>query len=107
MNKGSNLDELRQEIRRVTVEILRLTGRRLSLAKRIGETKRQRGLPIKNLEAERELKRVILEKCQVYNVDSRFGLKLLNLLIDEAKRVQREIGEGSQNVGRNKENRGC
>lgn len=93
MNEGSNIEELRHEIRRVTIEIMRLTGRRLSLAKKIGEIKRQGGLLIEDLEAEKELKRVILEKCKTYNVDGRFGLRILNLLIDEAKRVQEEIAK--------------
>ena len=90
MNEESNLDMLREEIKKVTVEIIRLTGKRLSLAKKIGEIKHQRNLPIEDLKVERELKRIVLEKCQTYNVDSRFGLRLLNLLIDEAKRVQIE-----------------
>jgi len=85
-----SLDELRKEIRKVTLEMLRLAGKRLSLAKKIGEIKRQRGLPMEDLDAEKELKHIVLEKCRVYGVDERFGLKLLNLLIDEAKRVQGE-----------------
>lgn len=90
MRRESSLDELREEIKKVTLEILRLAGERLSLAKRIGEIKRQKVLPIEDLEAEKDLKHIILEKCRAYGVDGRFGLKLLNLLIDEAKRVQSE-----------------
>jgi len=86
----SSLDELREEVKKVTLEMLSLAGKRLSLAKRIGEIKRQRHLPMEDLKAERELKHIILEKCRVYGIDERFGLKLLNLLIDEAKRVQSE-----------------
>ena len=90
MNEESNLDTLREEIIKVTVEIISLTAKRLSLAKKIGETKRSRDLPIEDLKVERELKRIVLEECKTQNVDSGFGLKLLNLLIDEAKRVQME-----------------
>ena len=90
MGEESNLDTLRKEIREVTVEIMRLAGKRLALAERVGEIKSQRGLPIENFMVEEELKRAVLEKCQAYNIDRRFGLKLLNLLIDEAKRVQRK-----------------
>ena len=91
MDEDSELDVLREEIKTVTVEIIRLTGKRLSLANRIGEIKRRRVLPIEDLEIERELKRIILEECRTYNVERGFGLKLLNLLIDEARRVQIEI----------------
>lgn len=91
MGEESNLDDLREEIRKITVDMLRLAGKRLSLAKRIGEIKRQKGLPMEDLKAEKELKHVVLEKCRVYSVDERLGLKLLNLLINEAKRVQSEL----------------
>ena len=90
MNNESNLDLLREEIKNTTIEIIRLTGKRLSLAKKIGKIKNQRNLPLEDLRVERELKRVIFETCQTYNVDNRLGLKLLNILIDEAKRVQTE-----------------
>jgi len=90
MGEESNLDELREEIKKVTLKMLRLAGERLSLARKIGEIKRQKGLPIEDLEAERDLRRTVLEKCRIYGVDKRFSLKLLNLLIDEAKRVQSE-----------------
>ena len=45
MNEESNLEALREEIKKVSVEIISLTAKRLSLAKKIGETKHSR-LPI-------------------------------------------------------------
>ena len=87
---------LREEIKNITIEIIRLTGKRLSLAKKIGKIKNQRNLPLEDLGVERELKRVILEKCQTYNVDNSLGLKLLYILIEEAKRVQTETMEPSE-----------
>lgn len=91
MNEELNLDVLREEIKKITIEIIRLTGRRLSLAKKVGDIKNKKNLPIEDLKVERELKQIILEKCKRYNINSRFGLELLNLLFDEAKRVQKEI----------------
>ena len=92
MNKESDLTILREEIKKVTAEIIRLAGERLSLAKKIGEIKYQQNLPIRDLKVERELKRLVLEKCQTYKIDYNFGLKLLNLLIDEAiKEEKREF----------------
>jgi len=88
MSEESNLDMLREEIKKITIEIIRLTGKRLLLAKKIGEIKNQRNLPMEDLKVEKELNQVIIEKCQTYNVDRSFGLELLNLLIDEAKRIQ-------------------
>lgn len=91
MNEELNLDVLREEIKKITVEIIRLTGRRLSLAKKVGDIKIKKKLPIEDLKVERELKQIILKKCKKYNINSSFGLEFLNLLIDEAKRVQKEI----------------
>ena len=91
MTEEHNLDVLREEIKKITVEIIHLTGKRLSLAKKVGDIKNKRNLPIEDLKVERELKNIILEKCKKYDINSRFGLELLNLLVDEAKRVQEEI----------------
>lgn len=92
MEDRSALDELRTEIRDVTVEIMRLVGKRLLLARKLGEEKRRRGLPVEDLGVERELKQTVLEKCQEYGVERRFSIELLNLLIDQAKQVQEALG---------------
>lgn len=91
MEDSSDLDKLRNEIRDVTVEIMRLAGRRLLFARKLGEEKRRRGLPVEDLEVERELKQTVLEKCREYGVERRFSVKLLNLLIDQAKQAQKEL----------------
>jgi len=91
MEHSLDLDKLRNEIRDVTVEIMRLAGRRSLLARKLGEAKRRKGLPMEDLEVERELKQFVLEKCREYEVERRFSIKLLNLLIDQAKQVQKEL----------------
>jgi chorismate mutase len=91
MEDSSELDKLRNEIRDVTVDIMQLAGRRLLLARKLGAEKRQRDLPVEDLEVERELKKTVLEKCREYGVEKRFSIKLLNLLIDQAKQVQKEL----------------
>jgi chorismate mutase len=93
MKESPDLDKLRNEIKDTTLEIMRLTGKRLLLAKKVGEIKRQKGLPIEDLEVEKELKQVVLEKCREYGIESRFALKLLSILFKEAKRVQKEMSE--------------
>ena len=91
MKDSPDLDKLRDEIKDVTVEIVRLAGKRLLLARKLGEVKLQKGLPVEDLDVEKELKQIALEKCKEYGVESPFCLKILNLLIDEAKRVQSEL----------------
>jgi chorismate mutase len=102
LRKKNDLDTLRKEIKAVTLEIVQLVGKRLSLAKKIGKIKRQKGLPIENLEVEDKLRRVLLKKCGENNVDSDFCLRLFNLLTDEAKKVQIE-NETDRTTHRKKE----
>jgi len=93
MDTEDELENLRDDISKITRDIIRLCGERFSLARKIGEIKAQRRLPIEDLGAEENLKREILEECRTSRVDKEFGLKLLNLLLDESKRIQRNVTE--------------
>ena len=89
-----DLSGLRSEIMRLTLEIIRLAGERLTLAKKIGEIKAQRNMPIEDPRVEQELREKVVELSKKLNMDVNFSLNLLNLLIEESKRVQRKIMEG-------------
>ena len=89
-----DLSGLRSEIMKLTLEIIRLAGERLALAKKIGEIKAQRNMPIEDPRVEQELREKVVELSKKLNMDVNFSLNLLNLLIEESKRVQREIMEG-------------
>ena len=89
MSKKTELNNLRDEINKVTIEIIRLCGERFSLAREIGELKAQMELPIEDLKVEENLKREVLEKCCLFDIDAKFGLKLLDLLLSESKKVQK------------------
>lgn len=85
------LSELRQRVRELTVDIIRLTSERFRLVKLISNEKRALNLPIEDLEAERALKQYIcrsLSEGQL-NADPDFALRLTNMLIDESKKLQR------------------
>jgi len=86
----ADLEDLRKQMARITLEITRLCGERLLLAKKIGETKFKMSIPIEDLKIEQELKTQALEICQSYGMDKNFCIKLLGLLLDESKRVQKE-----------------
>jgi chorismate mutase len=88
--KTESLDELRKRIERVTLEILDLCGERLQLAKLIGEIKARERIPVENAEIEQKLKARVLEQCKKHGLDEKFGLKLLQLLLEESKQVQRD-----------------
>jgi len=91
MGHGRDLEDLREQIRKVTVEIIKLCGKRLSLAERVGEMKLAKCLPIEDSDVEEELRQAVLENCHLHCVDSEFGIRLLDLLLEESKRLQRNI----------------
>ena len=86
----AELEELRREIASVTFEILRLCSRRNKLAEKIAEIKMKMNLPIEDLSVEEDLRQRVLDLCRSEDMDDGFCLKLLDLLIGESKRLQRE-----------------
>lgn len=91
--KTSDLEDLkilRDEIARLTFEIIRLSGERLILARKIGEIKARNNMPIEDPMIENELKKKIVDFSRRHGIDEGFSLKILELLLEESKRVQRE-----------------
>jgi len=86
----ADLAESRKDITSVTLEIFRLCGERLRIAEKIGDIKACRKLPVENLHVEEELRNKVLEVCRENSIDTGFCVKLLDLLLQESKRVQRE-----------------
>jgi aspartate aminotransferase len=88
-----DINNLRKEIENVTAEIFNLVGKRFLLSREIAKAKMKMGLPVEDVDAERRLKEIISEKCKSYNIDLNFGLRLLNLLVEESKRIQESLAE--------------
>jgi len=84
----AELAELRKEIARVTLETFRLCGERLRIARKIGEIKARMKLTVENLHVEEELRNEVLDVCRRDGVDTGFCVRLLDLLLEESKRVQ-------------------
>ena len=91
MAAEADLAELRKDITRVTLEIFHLCGERLRIAGEIGEIKARAKLPAENLHAEKELRNKVLDVCRENSIDLGFCVRLLDLLLQESKRVQREV----------------
>lgn len=87
---SDELKILRDRIAEITLEIIRLSGERLLLAKKIGEIKARSRIPIEDPSVENELKSKVIEFCKKHEIDLNFSLRLLNFLIEESKRVQQE-----------------
>ena len=88
MAAEAELAELRKEIAGVTVEVFRLCGERLRIARKIGEIKARMKLTVENLHVEEELRNEVLDVCRRDGVDTGFCVRLLDLLLEESKRVQ-------------------
>ena len=99
MSNQSKLKALREEVRDITKEIIKLASLRLSITKEIDVIKRSMNLPIIDYEAERDLKNSIINTCKKYHVDEQFGIRLLNILIDESVRMQKSINKNQKTIG--------
>jgi len=94
--KTDNLGELRRRIEAVTLEIFSLCGERVQLAKQIGEIKTRKGIPVENVETERKLKEKVMQHCGKLGLNEDFCLSLLQVLLEESKRVQREVAKSQR-----------
>jgi chorismate mutase len=93
LNQKHDLEEIRKEIRRVTLDIIDLCGKRVQLARQVGEIKAEKGMPIEDSGVEERLKSEVLKLCQARGLDKGFCVQLLKLLLDESKQVQRNISQ--------------
>ncbi|MBS7615365.1 chorismate mutase [Candidatus Bathyarchaeota archaeon] len=91
MSENIEIEDVRKQLEKVTLEIFSLCETRLQLSKKIGELKADAGMPIENTHVEQSLKNKVLEKCRKQGLDEKFCLNLLHLLLEESKRVQRDI----------------
>lgn len=91
MSIEDELKILRDEIKKITAEIVRLCAVRLSLATKIGEIKLREGLPVEVSGVEEELRQAVIESCRLHGINSQFGLRILNLLLRESKTLQRDL----------------
>lgn len=89
----SQLSQLRASLRRTDAQIQTAIGQRLKIARMIGEAKRARRLPVRDYEVEREVVarwRTAMERIEV---PPERGEALARWLVEEASRVQEEVGE--------------
>jgi len=89
----SELESLRREISAITFEILHLCKKRLDIAKRIAMVKLRANLPIEDSRVEEDLRRRVIIFCREKSLHEDFCNALLELLIKESKRVQKEVME--------------
>lgn len=90
MKRKVKLEAFRDDIKGITLEIIRLASKRASISKQIAKLKAKEGLAVENPEVEKELRRTVLETCEKYGLDRELGLRLLSLLVKDSTRLQSE-----------------
>jgi aspartate aminotransferase len=96
---GAELTEVREEIRKVTREILRLAAKRRELSLKIGEIKSKLGIDVLDRRVEAELFNDALKFSGELGLDKDFTSRLISLLISESAKVQVERVSKTQGVG--------
>ncbi len=86
--KKDELQRLRREVAKNTVQIIKLIAERNKVAKRIGALKRKEGLPAEDERVEDELLKEVIREGDRRGVERAVTVKVLRTLISEAKRVQ-------------------
>lgn len=89
--KIEELENLRCEIRKITLEIVKLVHKRNELARKIGIIKISKGLPIKDEAIEEKLKSYIEEICDKEEIPINLCLEVLDFLIIKAIEIQMEL----------------
>lgn len=91
MGREDDLNRIRDKIRRLTGEIIELSWERMKLVDEVVKVKKKLNLPIEDLDVERKLKDYISNLCIEKQIDLDYASKILNLLLEEAKKRQRKL----------------
>jgi len=99
-----DLDQLRDEIRKRDLKIIELISERTELAKQIGATKIEQGLPIRNVEVEKKVIARYKEEGSRYGLSGTTMAKVASAVIQEAvdsesRLVKKEAGRKAAVIG--------
>ena len=84
----SNIDQLRNKIDEITIQMLKLLKERTEAAKQIGELKKSSGLSVHDEKREEQLRLEVSQICKEIGLDESIGKKFLNFLLNESIKVQ-------------------
>lgn len=86
--EAAEVARLREQIRALDRDLVELTAKRLALARRVGDLKRDMGQPIRNYVVEAEALRLVREAALALGVNATAAEELLKIEIRESLRVQ-------------------
>jgi len=84
----SDIDQLRNKIDEITLEMVKLLKSRTELAKEIGGIKKDLGMNVTDETREENLRSKVVSLCNEIGLDDSIGTKFLNFLLNESVKVQ-------------------
>ena len=84
----SDIDNLRDKMDGITLEMIKLLKQRTVIAKEIGNIKKDLGMNITDEKRERNLRTKVVSLCSEIGIDEAMGTKFLNFLLNESVKVQ-------------------
>lgn len=84
------LEELRKEVRKVDREIIKLIGKRLSITKKIGGMKKEKGIPLRDWKVEKEVIKNAVNTASKIGLSTELVKTIMQNIITESK-IQQEI----------------
>ncbi|MGA8403973.1 MAG: chorismate mutase, partial [Nitrososphaeraceae archaeon] len=90
MIEGGGLDGLRTQVRSVTADIIHLVKKRMDIAQKIGDIKNRFNIQIEDEAVEQEIQNHAQELGGQIGLDRNFIGRLLNLLLTESVRIQKD-----------------
>ena len=88
--KMSDINDLRNKMDKVTLEMINLLKTRTDIAKEIGEVKKNIGKGVSDEEREDNLRNKIIGVSKEIGLDETLASKFLNFLLNESIKVQSE-----------------
>ncbi len=84
----SDIDQLRNKINDVTLQMVKLLRERTDIARQIGDLKKSSGLGIFDETREDQLRKEVVALCHEIGLEESLGKKFLNFLLNESIKVQ-------------------
>ncbi len=83
-----DINESREEIEKITLEMLKLLKKRMQVSKEIGEIKKDLGKSVTDELREGNLRSKVVSLCKELDLDVSVGTKFLNFLLNESVKIQ-------------------
>ncbi|RLI47857.1 MAG: hypothetical protein DRP09_22015 [Candidatus Thorarchaeota archaeon] len=85
------LDKLREEVKVVDREIMRLVGKRVALVRAIGEEKREKGIPLRNWEVEKSVMENVEHSAEEFDITVSLVKSIMHRLVEESRIEQERL----------------